>query len=438
MILSRGRSVNSTSLTATIQPMNTLRTRHGIASGSILAVVAILVAGGLIVLLSVNAGDSNTLPKAGPSGKTTQSQSQSSSPARPPASPVQAAAPSTPSIPDEQKPEASVRVKPATLQLGYVEPGESKTATYEIINESDVPLNLTAPKKGCSCTEILVTPGVIPPGGSREVTAIFTAGLTPTIKNSKVGVLFEKHRSVQVPMKAIVSRKVRAIPQDFRMHKDGSYGGPVSRDKGRIEVTSVDGRPFRVLSAGGQPAIAWPGSGGDPMLPSISHLVAVDLGDHDKETLLDPDGNKFEPFWVFETDHPEAPVVEVRILHKEHRPHRREKEREWVFVENRIVADAVDPGGSTSFEIPIIWNSRDNRTQQIHEVVSMSPDFKAALTGMRADGTKTKAKVTITPESHVEGPFQGTIEFVSREHRAPLTVIGYVNRPGSGSEEVVQ
>ena len=213
------------------------------------------------------------------------------------------------------------------------------------------------------------------------------------------------------------------------MHRDSSYEGPVVRSKGRIQLSSTDGRPFRILSAGGQPAIAWPSSGGDPMIPSISHEMVIDIGEHDKETLLDPEGNLFPAFWVYETDHPEAPVVEVRMVHQAHRTHRREKEREWVFVENRIVVDAVPPGGSTTFELPIVWNSRDNRTQQIHEVVSNSPDFDAELIGMRADGTKTKAIIRITPSGGVQGPYQGKVEFVSREHRAPLSVIGYVNRP---------
>ena len=398
-------------------------------------IVAILIVAGLVVLLSWDASEGNSIPTASQKPAASSDQAAQTQQPKPPSAPVQAAVPQASAIPDDQKPEAKVRVKPATLQLGYVEPGESKTASFQIINESDEPLNLTAPKKGCSCTEVEVARGIIPPGGMTEVTAIFTAGLTPTTKNSKVGVLFEKHRSVQVPMHAIVCRKVRAIPADFRMHRDGTYTGPVVRDKGKIQVSSVDGRPIRILSAGGRPAIAWPGSGGDPMLPSISHEVAVDLGDHDKQTLLDPEGNLLPGFWVFETDHPEAPVVEVRMIHEQHRPHRREQDREWVFVENRIVVDAVDPGSSTTFELPIIWNSRDNRTQQIHEVVSISPDFKAELTGMRSDGSKSKAIVRITPAEHVKGPYQGKIEFVSREHRAPLAVIGYVNSPAAQQDD---
>ena len=337
--------------------------------------------------------------------------------------------PPVPDIPDEEKPEAKVLMKPATIQLGYVEPGSVKRATVEVINQSDVPLNLTGAKRGCSCTEVELTPGIIPPGGSKEITAIFTAGLTPTVKTNKVGVLFEKFRSVQVPMKATVCRKVRAVPPDFRMQKDGAFTGPVVREKGRIRLSSIDGRPFRVLSAGGQPPIRWPGFSGDPTLPSTEHEVAVDIGDHDKETLLDPEGNLLPPFWVFETDHPDAPVVEVRIMHQAHRPHQREKEREWVFIENRVVVDAVPPGGSTTFELPIIWNKRQGRTQQIHEVVSISPEFSAELIGMRADGPKTKATVRITPAEDLRGSYQGKVEFVSREHRAPLTIIGYVNTP---------
>jgi hypothetical protein len=134
------------------------------------------------------------------------------------------------------------------------------------------------------------------------------------------------------------------------------------------------------------------------------------------------------PFYVFETDHPDAPVVEVRLVHAVHRPTRREADRGWVFIENRVVVPAVAPGDSATFELPIIWSQGKRGQQVIHSVESTSPDFEATLEAMRPDGTKTQAIVRITPRADVRGPYQGRVEFVSNEHRASLPVIGYVNR----------
>ena len=49
---------------------------------------------------------------------------------------------------------------------------------------------------------------------------------------------------------------------------------------------------------------------------------------------------------------------------------------------------------------------------------------------MKRDGRKSKAIIEIRPVDGVVGPYQGQIELVSHEHRAPLPVIGHVNRTG--------
>ncbi|MCH2134360.1 MAG: DUF1573 domain-containing protein [Phycisphaerales bacterium] len=402
--------------------------RSGLAASPAAPILGIVVVIGVIAWMLAGS-NSPQEPRPEPASPVASGQ-QAATPAPPRPARTTPTPPPVTEIPEEEKLEANVRLTPASVQMGYVDPGGVRRNTVQITNNSDVPMKLTEVKKGCSCTEVEYEPGIIPPGGSRPLTTVFTAGLTPTTKTNKVKVVFEKHKSVDLQMYAKVSRAVRADPAEFRMHKSG-YDGPVLRDKGRIRVSSIDGRPIRILSAGGRPAIAWPGSGGDPMISSIQHEVAVDLGDHDRDSLLDPDGNLLDPFWVFETDHPDAPVVEVRLMHQVHRPKRREADRNWVFVENRVVVDPVDPGGSTTFELPLIWNREGVGSQQIREVVSTSPDFSAELVGMKLDGRKSKAEVRITPLPGVEGPIQGVIEFVSDEHRAPLVIIGYVNRPST-------
>lgn len=400
--------------------MNTsILKRRAVSLNSVIMIAVLLGVAFVIVLLFAGQDDGGIKPL--------KPSSDANSAIVPPAQPIQPSAPVASAIPEEDKPEANAHFEPASLQLGFVSPEARISTEFTIVNDSNEPLVLKEVKRGCSCTEVAMQPGAIAPGGSRTGVATFTAGLTPTVKNNKIKLLFEKHRSMTLPMKAIVSRAVQVQPPDFRMHGKGYFDGPVSRTKTRVQVSATDDQSFRILSSGGRKPIPSPG-GGDPDVPSTFHTVMIDIAEHDKETLLDSQGKRLPPFWLIETDHPDAPVIEVRILHKENSPHRREKDREWVFVENRVVVDAVKPGGAVQFELPIIWNAFEGqRTQQIIAAESRSPEFDASLVGMKKDGRKTKAIIEIRPMAGTVGPFQGVVELVSHEHRAPLNLIGYVD-----------
>ena len=410
--------------TGILEGMNTsILKRRAVSLNSVIMIVVLLGIGFVIVLLFAGQDDVGIKPL--------KPSSAAKSAIVPPAPPIQPSVPVASEIPEEDKPEAEAHFEPASLRMGYVSPESVITSEFTLVNDSQEPLMVKEIKRGCSCTEVTFQAGEIPPGGSRKGLATFTAGLTPTVKNNKVRILFENHSPMTLPMNAMVSRAVHVEPPNFRMHAKSYFDGPVVRTRSRVQLVATDSRPFRVLSSGGRPPIAVSG-GGDPSSPSAAQSVMIDIGVYDKETLLDPQGNKMPPFWIIETDHPDAPVVEVRVLHRENSPHRREKEREWVFVENRVVVDAVDPGKAVQFEIPIIWNALEGqRTQQIIAAESNSPEFEASLVGMKRDGRKSKAIIEIRPVDGVVGPYQGQIELVSHEHRAPLPVIGHVNRSGT-------
>ena len=402
-----------------LEVMNTsILKRRGISLNSVI-MIAVLLGVAFVIILLFAGQDAGGIKPLKPSSAANS--------AIPPAQPIQPSAPVASAIPEEDKPEANAHFEPASLRLGYVRPESVITSEFRLFNDSQEPLVVKEVKRGCSCTEVSLQAGAIAPGASRTGVATFTAGLTPTVKNNKIKILFEKHRPLVLSMNAVVSRAVRVQPPDFRMHAKSYFEGPVSRTASRVQVSATDSQSFRILSSGGRPPIPVPG-GGDPTIPSTAHMVMIDIGDHDKETLLDPEGVKLPPFWLIETDHPDAPVVEIRVLHQENSPHRREKDREWVFVENRVVVDSVKPGSAARFELPIIWNAAEGqRSQQIIAAESRSPDFEASLVGMKKDGRKSKAIVEIRPMDSTSGPYQGVVELISHEHRAPLNVIGHVN-----------
>ena len=400
-------------------------------SGPLVPVIAIIVVISLILWLISGPSVSTPEREVAAGGSANQSSVMESAPVANLPTPV----PSEPELPEEDRPAAQIRVVPASVSMGYVRPEEVRRSTVQLTNTSNDPLEVIGVKRGCSCTEVEMTPGTLLPGQSMPLTTVFTAGLTPTTKNNKVKVQIKGHKPVEIQMRAIVSRPIRVEPANFTMHQSGGYDGPVVRDTGRIRVTSTDGRPFRVLSAGGEPPIRWPGSSGDPAtIPAQEHELALDLSGYERETLEDEDGNVFPPFWVVETDHPESPVIEVRLQHSVHRAQRREQDRNWVFVENRVVVDPVLSGGSATFNLPLIWSRGGPGSQQIREAVSSSPLFSAELIQLLPDGNKSKAVIRITPAPSTRGVFQGVIELVSNEHRARLPVIGYVQDPTSAKE----
>ena len=425
MIACGSHLVNCMIMKGTIEAMSTsIPNRRAVSLNAIVMIVVLLAVIGAIVLLFANEKEPGIQPKRGVVGSGMTSEVAPKPPIAPllPKTSVESAI----QIPDEEKPKADAHFEPASLQLGFVRPEAVVTREFKVVNDSSKPLVLRSINQGCSCTKVAMKLGEIPPGGSKIGTATFTAGMTPTTRNNKIKLLFQNHSPMTLDMNAVVSRAVRVLPPDFRMHSKGYWDGAPDRPRSQFRISSVDGTPFRILSSGGKLPKGIAGKG-DPSIPSTEHILMIDIGEHDIQTLLDPQGVKLDPFWLVETDHPETPVVEVRVLHKEYRPHQREKDREWFFVENRVVVDPINAGQAGQFQLPVLWSKPvGQRKQQITSVESRSPDFQATLLEMKADGKKSQAVVGIRPRDGFVGPFQGVVELVSHEHRVPLVVIGYV------------
>jgi hypothetical protein len=197
---------------------------------------------------------------------------------------------------------------PETVDLGLMKPGGTGEATFTMQNTGEAPLILVAMRPDCRCTTLQDLSGtVIAPGETIEVTTQMDGGSIVGNRNSRIKFVFKGYdEPAIVPIVAVVSRAVQVAP---------SYLSALDQDHGQMFVGSLDDRPFRVLAVNGGPPdfVEF-----DPTSGEVRTRYALrwDVRPYDPVTCLDAQGNRMPGWYVIETDHPQAPVVEVIVRHR--------------------------------------------------------------------------------------------------------------------------
>lgn len=193
-----------------------------------------------------------------------------------------------------------MRFEPAELDFGEMAAEVAETMTVKVVNTSDEPILISRIVPSCGCTTTNFTRDPIPPGGFGE--AEFT--LKPPARQGvdlvkRATFMFDGKPPVVLTLKGTVVEYVRIAP-DF-------IDAPAADETkdGVIELTSVDGQPFRVVSANppivddieGEPATAhtvrinwdkWIEAGRSPKLSIVTdHPKATTLGVTIKRSIRD-------------------------------------------------------------------------------------------------------------------------------------------------------
>jgi len=191
-------------------------------------------------------------------------------------------------------------VEPPAVDFGRVAPGTKHPARFTLRNAGAVPLTIASAKPSCKCTDVTDIAGkVIPPGGTLELTAALQVPKSPGEKDAKVMIAVEGRPGlVLAKMVAEVTQPVRAAPTYVDALKGASAGS--------IRLESVDGAPFRVLSAGGRPPVL---AGFDPAVdaPRSAYELRWDVAGL---------GSPLPQWLVVTTDRPDCPQVPLRIRHE--------------------------------------------------------------------------------------------------------------------------
>lgn len=272
-----------------------------------------------------------------------------------------------------------VRCEPAEVDFGIVTPGSSHEARFVLRNAGTQPVRIAKATPSCKCTEISPVEGlVIAPGSELELRATLAVPRTPGEKDAKVFLVFEGFKApLLAKMRADASLPVRATPAFVDALKGVSSGS--------VRVESRDGKPFRILSAGGTAPIVTGPQPGDPQ-------AAYDIG----WTLPRPDASGQIPlWWLVETDRDDAPIVALRIRHETTgvKADPGKDARFWFFPDPIVVAGRLAPSTPIELSTEIHHNNPKGRGrierpdwQSVQSVRSLSPLATATLIEARAGG----------------------------------------------------
>jgi hypothetical protein len=345
-----------------------------------------------------------------PAGQRTAPTSLTQTPANP--------AGQDPAIPVGPPPPISF--DPPSIELGILSPGDKRSGTVQIRNLSDAPLRIITSRSSCKCTAIDLANVVIPPHGAVPLTATMEPDTQAGPKKSKVRVAFEGFEQLaEVDINAEVALPVRCNPAYLNCVKRDDGTIPLS---GTIDVTSQDGKPFRILSSNQEePEYVDFDSATDA--PRSAYTIRWDLTGYSENNC-----DEWPGWWLLETDHEGAAVVDVYIRHLCTIP-KKIGTRRWLTTSQRALLGLLDPGESAEFSVSLLWApSALNHDDHVTVAVSRSTDFDVELVSTDYNLEDPEIKLRVTPREGYHGLIFGVIELHSLHgHMAEYTVIGRVD-----------
>lgn len=213
---------------------------------------------------------------------------------------------------------ASILVDPPFISLGLMQPRDTITRSFRLSNITDKPITIASVVPTCTCTTIDATGKVIPPKSSIEIPLTMKVAASTGVKTAAVTLTFsDRSAPITLQMQGEIAYAVRSTCVDViegkRMPYINLFDDPQRSPSvappplvGEMKVSCTDGRPFRVLSVMGKPPqfIGWNPARDEPQ---TAYDVAYDFQAIACEQM--------PPYLIIETDHPLAPVIDMRVRH---------------------------------------------------------------------------------------------------------------------------
>ncbi len=337
---------------------------------------------------------------------------------------------------------APYKIEPAEIDFGIISPGTELRGSVQITNISDKPLTITKQVSSCKCTTAQdLTGRTLAPGETVELNPLIEGRTWNGPKRDKITLVFSNHpEPASIWVKSNVARAIVAEPHTLkaarRVNKQNEVlpetpEEKIARLSGVINLQSRDEQPFRILTLNGGEV---PFVDFDPATdePRSSYEIRWDLRDFDETTCLDAQGNRMLDWWVVETDHPGAPIVDIRVRHictLPEMPSRADLPgRHWFPGEFRMVLDEIKAGEPMEFELPLKWVPHATPDDTIVNVVSESEQFAVQLTDTWDEELLTMCRIRITPDEKLRGLLYGNCRLYSTQpgHSATVMIIARV------------
>ncbi|HAW96117.1 MAG: hypothetical protein CMJ33_10495 [Phycisphaerae bacterium] len=314
---------------------------------------------------------------------------------------------------------------PAKYALGDIAPQSRHARTFVITNRSSGPIRISRVVTSCKCTETTDLSGrVLRSGESVELTATLNAPATPGIKNAKVQVVFDVGNPLTFELEGDVAMAVRATP--------AFIGGPRGQEMvGNVLLESADGRPFRILAVCNQPP-EFSGAVPDTTIPRSKHTLRWDLA-------RIPDLGK-RLWWVVFTDHPDCPVLPLRIRNAATgaRADSARFERHWLQDESFVNGQVLTAGVPAEFSVVIKhYNPRARNAVQkpawreVLAVSSSDPRMSFEyLDSTPVSDEEVRVRFRVTPSAVMRGPTETFFTVTTATGSGPFTLGAVVEAPG--------
>ena len=304
--------------------------------------------------------------------------------------------PSSPQIAVASLP-ATIIVEPPLIKLGFIEPRSTITRTFRLINTSTKPVTIQSATPTCTCTTIEAQGKIIPPGQSLELPLTMKVAASTGIKSAAVTFTFAGGIApVTIEMSGEIAYAVRGTTIDvtngamvpyINAFQDPSapVGTPSAPLSGTATISSIDRSPFRINSVMGQ-LPAFVNFNPQQDAPRNNYLVSYDFSKIPCE--------RMPPYLIIETDHPQAPVIDMRIRHA-----CTKISPQLPFAEYRSNLGAVTTGKEQPFEFEL----KHSQGWKVISTTSKDPQFTVKLVGQRADADNAMISLMISVNASAHG-----------------------------------
>ena len=317
--------------------------------------------------------------------------------------------------PQQQQIPSPVAVDPPQVDFGNVAPGVKLPATFKIRNITNAPLTVASAKPSCKCTDVSPIEGkVLQPGETVELSAALQVPKTPGVKDAKVMMTFkERPGMVVASMVANVTLPINATPS----YVDALKGV----NKGTVVISSADGKPFRILTAGGTTPVY---VGFDPTkdAPAAKYTLQWSVADYAPGTM--------PQWWVVETDRADCPLVPLRIRHEStgSRFDMERMARFWFPPESVVVAGRVKAGQAVELTATLEHLNPAGQGKVVNPKWSEVKSIKVP----GGEGTAELVSATPRPGDFVDVVFR----FTPRKDLKGVAYVPVMIETGSGSGPV--
>ncbi len=304
---------------------------------------------------------------------------------------------------------ATIIADPESIELGFIEPRSTVTKTFRLANTSHVPVTIATATPTCTCTTIDAVGKVIPAQGSLEIPMTMKVAASTGVKTAAVTFTYsDRSAPTTLRMSGEISYPVRASAVDviagarapyLNLFDDPSRRKDIAPPPtaGTIRVASTDRQPFRVLSVMNAP-------------PNFAGF----------DPAKDPPGNSYEivfdfsavpcaqmpPYMVIETDHPLAPVVDLRIRHM-----CTKIAPQIPFAEYRANLGALTTGVAHPFDFEL----KKSTGWRVVQTTSKDPRLTVKLMDQRSDSDHAMVSMAIVVDPSVHGVVLAPVTMVATD-----------------------